>query len=210
MACNRVATMDARQEADASQFRRDLVRWENRIIGQEPSKYKKMVDFSEAVNKALNIYQNTCSSSRRYILVGKGIKHMAPLVHNFGLITETTARSRGAILGSRNWTLLDNDAFIYGAIRKRKGVYFVGEPRLSDLWNEAKRRPTTLGREMVMLLSSGYRCVRSSNQIAFKPPQDDSELPSIRDLWRAVDDATHSFFDFLIPREPTAELKIQT
>lgn len=76
---------------------------------------------------------------------------------NFGIATEYTS---GSISWSNNWTLLMNDSLILGGIQKNLPFYLVSKRTSENIWDARNGRLTVTGRELVGILTSGYKIRR--------------------------------------------------
>ena len=111
---------------------------------------------------------------------------------NFGIATEY---SSGSISWSNNWTLLMNDALILGGIQKNLPFYLVSKRIPENIWDARGNRLTVTGRELVALLTSGYKIQRMADGSEYL--YNDSEQPrglTLPEYNRAVD-----YFSF-VPR----------
>lgn len=79
----------------------------------------------------------------------------------------------GSILNDANWYPFKNDCFIYGAIRKNKefhlGILHSGMKE-EFLWDSDRNRPTVLGREIIMVMQSGYQMHNTKYGMILMPP----------------------------------------
>lgn len=151
----------------------------------EPKKYRK-ADKDAVAQKAYQVYERTLNCESPYVVIGpNGIRDNPELAANFGLIAEDS--NDGAIFAWNKWTLLDNDAFILGAMNAQKVVYLATDrlPVEKDLWSVEEHRPTTLGREMAFFLLAGYTPFIKSFSIGFAPPCAGRSL-TLSQLWKKI------------------------
>jgi len=67
----------------------------------------------------------------------------------------------GAILDAARWSLLANDAWLLGGIHAQTEFHFASPLRWENLWNEARGRMTVTAREVIGIVSFGYRIRRT-------------------------------------------------
>lgn len=80
-----------------------------------------------------------------------------PMHANFGIATEY---SSGSVSWSNNWTLLMNDMLILGGIQRNLPFYLVSRRVTENIWDSRNQRLTVTGRELVAILTSGYKIRR--------------------------------------------------
>lgn len=68
----------------------------------------------------------------------------------------------GAILDAAHWSLLANDAWLLGGIHAQTEFHFASPLRWENLWDEARGRMTVTAREVLGILSFGYRIRRTA------------------------------------------------
>lgn len=79
----------------------------------------------------------------------------------------------GAILKETNWYPFKNDCFIYGAIQNCKEFHLkFRRSHMSEdlLWDNKEQRPTVLGREIIMVMLSGYHAHDTKYGMILMPP----------------------------------------
>lgn len=101
------------------------------------------------------------SSENGIVVIGTGELRNPQILANFGSLNET---SDGCIFAPDHWSLLKNDLMILGAVQAHKAFLLqypteTSEPSVEDalFWNETKRSPTTLAREVLMIHAAGYQ-----------------------------------------------------
>lgn len=104
---------------------------------------------------------------------------------NFGIATEY---SSGSISWSNNWTLLLNDGLILGGIQKNLPFYLVSKRTVENIWDARNNRLTVTGRELVAIMTSGYKIKRLADGSEYM--YNDSATPrgiTLPEYNRAVD-----------------------
>lgn len=79
---------------------------------------------------------------------------------------------KGAVINTANWYPFLNDCFIYGGISANK-EFHLGTNDIPDelIWDAEEKRPTAVGRELLMLKFSGYECSYNKKfGVIFSPP----------------------------------------
>lgn len=143
-----------------------------------------------AAEKAHQIFENTFDSEKDYIVIGPDcLRDKKRLVEKHGLITFSPKKSGGAILGEKEWSLLINDCFLLGAIRRGKRVVVVNlKPEsliIEKLWNAKTKSFTTMGRELAILKEAGYVLVPNENGIGLEVGKS-NPYTSLCDLWDRI------------------------
>ncbi|WP_068470153.1 hypothetical protein [Candidatus Protochlamydia phocaeensis] len=128
--------------------------------------------------RAYQVYMHTYHSYFRFIILGPDrLRNEEKLVGNVKLIVaQSKKKSRedsdslsGSILGEKQWSLLVNDAFILGGMHAGKDFHIATPkkqerfPSLDKLWNASTHSLRPLGREIIILKLSGYKCVDAHN-----------------------------------------------
>jgi hypothetical protein len=96
----------------------------------------------------------------------------------------------GAILDAAHWSLLANDAWLLGGMHARTEFHFASPLRWENLWDEARGRMTVTAREVIGIVTFGYRieqtplepaaaCVDAARAVA-------ASLPAYRRAVQAV------------------------
>jgi hypothetical protein len=78
---------------------------------------------------------------------------------NLGVLDEDGGG--GAILDATHWSLLANDAWLLGGIHAQTEFHFASPLRWENLWDAARGRMTVTAREVIGIVSFGYRIRRT-------------------------------------------------
>jgi hypothetical protein len=85
--------------------------------------------------------------------------------NNLLTIDEDFTKESGSILNSANWSLLANDSWLLGGIHAETEFHFASPLRWSNLWDEDKNRISVTAREVIGIMSFGYKIIRPNPKL---------------------------------------------
>jgi hypothetical protein len=125
-----------------------------------------------------SMYENAAAASLNMLILGDiTLRTNGHLLANVGVTavetTRETARlvqsnsrnliNTGGVLNERYWWPFFNDCWVLGGVHGKHEFHLASDdwPADDDLWDSGKRRPTMLGRELLILSISGYTLRRA-------------------------------------------------
>lgn len=135
---------------------------------------KKLTD-SDLQYKCHRLWNKVSESRHRALIIGPGVRKCTEIVQRYGLLTLGDEKYdfppeydlvNGAVMGAKPWFPLLNDCFILAGIMAHKEfIVPKGEKlTLESLWNSEKNTVTSFGREISLLIKSGYSLQRAGEQ----------------------------------------------
>jgi hypothetical protein len=85
--------------------------------------------------------------------------------NNLLTIDEDFTKESGSILDSGNWSLLANDAWLIGGIHAKTEFHFASPLRWTNLWDDDSKRMTVTAREVIGIISLGYKIIRPNPKL---------------------------------------------
>ena len=88
-----------------------------------------------------------------------------PKMKNDLKVLNEESETAGSILDTENWSLLANDSWLLGGIHGRTEFHFASRIISENLWDNKKQRPTVMGRELIGIVSLGYKLSRQNRKL---------------------------------------------
>jgi hypothetical protein len=146
-----------------------------------PGWYQDKWGQEEEIDRAWKLYNNARNTQLSMLLLGDQTirdpkdHNGAGLLRNLGTTAayplqdikgqtfrgEAAASRTGSILNEEDWWTLPNDAWVLGGVHSGTRFYLASPALPADdlFWDKSKKRPRVLGRELIGLITFGYRCV---------------------------------------------------
>lgn len=166
------------------EFEKELSGIWDRYVKQKPYWYAKKVQTDDGKTfeweDGFKLYTNTKQSLLREQILGEtAIRGDVSMLSNFGAtsgskvnlnkkaINKVTSKRhpkdhlrRGSILNDAYWWPFKNDTWLIGGVHGLKIFHFAGADLADDLlWDSSPDRPRMLGRELIGLITFGYRWI---------------------------------------------------
>ncbi|MBV8465068.1 MAG: hypothetical protein JO218_03890 [Burkholderiales bacterium] len=155
-------------------FLADAIRLRDKISAVMPRWYRAMPSLEGEFEYGFTMYENARQSALGMLVLGsEALRTDNKLLVNLGVTAVTTvapaasaiatagsaaSTTQGAVLNEQYWWPFFNDCWVMGGVHGRQQFHLasVDWPPNTDLWDRRNRRPTMLGRELLILSISGY------------------------------------------------------
>jgi hypothetical protein len=127
----------------------------------------------ELISECYRLYLNAYEAELPFVLGSDLLHHrdIDHLVQNFGIVYDKESSlpkrlldlapngNKGAVIASKSWSTIKNDATLLGVTHSRKTCYIAGDLDETKFWDPTRSRPKMISRELTLLYNSGYKQV---------------------------------------------------